>query len=164
MVYRLEITYDEIVDILDVRFIAGSTMGYTLPVGFCEVSDFNLMITSSLPNEVKVNNTIDDIRLNQLWPLIKQLGSLKNLFSKTISIFTESHSGVLDDIPGFAQLIPGSYKSNKPNNITGIDKIHFKGACFNGSFVNGTREPVLYSFALDQPPDDKTFEEPKKIF
>ena len=31
MVYRLHLTYDEIIDILDVKYIAGSTIAYTLP-------------------------------------------------------------------------------------------------------------------------------------
>ena len=31
--------------------------------------------------------------------------------------------------------------------------------------MNGTREPVLYSFALDQPPGHKIYKEPKvKLF
>ena len=30
-VHRLQITYVEIIDILDVKYIAGSTIGYTLP-------------------------------------------------------------------------------------------------------------------------------------
>ena len=33
MVYRMELTYDEIVDILDAEYIAGSNIGYTLPPG-----------------------------------------------------------------------------------------------------------------------------------
>ena len=33
VVYRMELTYDEIVDILEVKYIAGSTVGYTLPPG-----------------------------------------------------------------------------------------------------------------------------------
>ena len=31
MVYRLQLTYDEIVDILDIKYIAGSNRGFTLP-------------------------------------------------------------------------------------------------------------------------------------
>ena len=40
--------------------------------------------------------------------------------------FAESHSGVLGDIPGFAQLIRGNYESDKPINIPGFEKIHLK--------------------------------------
>ena len=63
MVCRLQLTYDEIRDILDVRYIAGSIIGYTLPPGKYKISDINLMLKSSLPDEVKVKITIDVIRL-----------------------------------------------------------------------------------------------------
>ena len=43
MVYRLQLTYDEIVDILDVKFIAESTIRYTLPPRIYEICDFNLI-------------------------------------------------------------------------------------------------------------------------
>ena len=29
MVYRLQVTYDEIIDILDVKYLVGSTIGHT---------------------------------------------------------------------------------------------------------------------------------------
>ena len=62
-------------------------------------------------------------------------------------------------------MIPGSYQSERPNNITGIDKVHLKCDCIDGSIVNGVREPILYSFALDQPPGHKIYKEPKvKLF
>ena len=60
--------------------------------------------------------------------------------------------GTLCDIEGFVQVIPGSFKSVKPINITEIDKICLKSHCIQGSKVNGAREPILYSFALDKPP------------
>ena len=63
MVYRLQLTYDEIIDILDVKYIAGSTIGYTLLPGVYEISDINLMLKSLFPGEVKINYTIDDIGL-----------------------------------------------------------------------------------------------------
>ena len=62
-------------------------------------------------------------------------------------------------------MIPGSYKSDKAINITSIDKVHLKCDCIDGSIVNGIREPILYSFALDQPPDYTMYKEPKsKLF
>ena len=38
-------------------------MKYTLPPSFYEIGDFNLMLKSLLPDDVKVDITIDDIRL-----------------------------------------------------------------------------------------------------
>ena len=96
---------------------------------------------------------------------MKQLGLLKNLFFYPILGFTQSHSGVLDDIAGFVQLIPGTYKSIRPINITGIDKIQLKADCIHAGIVNGTREPFLYPFALDQPQGRKIYKEPRlKLF
>ena len=71
----------------------------------------------------------------------------------------------MNDNDGFYQLIAGSYKSEKPFNNTGIDKVSLKGDCINSSIVNGTREPILYSFALDQPPGYKIYKERRvKLF
>ena len=62
-------------------------------------------------------------------------------------------------------MIAGSYKSDKPINITGIDEVHLKCNCINGSIVIGVREPILYSFALSSPPGHKIYKEPRiKLF
>ena len=106
------------------------------------------MIKSLLPNKVKVKITIDDIRLRSNLTTNKTLKFNEKSFFYTLSGFTQSHSGPFGDIEGFVQLIPGSYKSDKPINITGVDKVHFKCDCINASNVKGTREPSLYSFAL----------------
>ena len=62
-------------------------------------------------------------------------------------------------------MIAGSYRSDKPKNITGIDKVHLKCDCIQGSIVNGIREPILFSFALSSPPGHKIYKEPRfKLF
>ena len=62
-------------------------------------------------------------------------------------------------------MIAGSYKSDRPINITGIDKIHLKCDCIKASIVNGAQEPILYSFALSSPPGHKLYKEPRvKLF
>ena len=72
---------------------------------------------------------------------------------------------MLGDVERFIQIIPGTHKSEKPINFTGTDEIHLKLNCIQGSFVNGVREPILYSFALEKPPGHKMFEEPTiKLF
>ena len=75
--------------------------------------------------------------------------------------FTQSYSGPSGDLDGFIQLIPGTYKSDRPIEITSIDKNQLKGQCNNGSIVKGLRESILFSFALDQPPGHKIYKEPK---
>ena len=56
-------------------------------------------------------------------------------------------------------MIAGSYKSDRPINVTGIKKIHLKCDCIQVSIVNGirVREPILYTFALDQPRGHKVY-------
>ena len=92
---------------------------------------------------MKVTDTIDDIRLNSNSKNNQtSFFNIKSFFYTNLG-FIQSHSYHLDDIPGFYQLIAGSYKSNKPTNNTGIDKFHLKADCVNGSIVNGIREPIL---------------------
>ena len=89
--------------------------------------------------------------------------------------FTQSHSIPIGDVAteqtydtvnirGFLQTTPGTYKSENPMIFTGIDKIHLKSTCFNGSIVNGVREPTLYSFVLDKPTGNKIDKEPRIKF
>ena len=62
-------------------------------------------------------------------------------------------------------MIAGSYKSDQPINITGVDKIHLKSNCIQGSIKNGLREPISYSFVLSSPPGHKIYKEPRiKLF
>ena len=62
-------------------------------------------------------------------------------------------------------MIAGSYKSDRPINITGIDKIHLKCNCIQRSIINGVRETILYSFSLSSPPGHKIHKEPRvKLF
>ena len=83
----------------------------------------------------------------------------------TILGFTRSRVHLLHDIDGFYELIAGSYKSDKPIKITGIDKVQLKTDSIQGSIVNGIREPMLFSFALSSAPGHKIDKEPRiKLF
>ena len=59
----MKLTYDEIVDILDVKDIAGSNIEYTLPRRIYEFSDINLTLKSLLPINIKTSFTKDYVRL-----------------------------------------------------------------------------------------------------
>ena len=114
---------------------------------------------------MKVNITIDDVRLKSNLKTNQTLIFTEKFFLYTILGFTRSRCYPLDDIDGFYQLIAGSYKSDQPINITGIDKIHLKCDCIDGSIGNGVRVPLLYSFALSSPPGHKIYKEPRiKLF
>ena len=127
--------------------------------------DLNNTLKYILPNNVKVSVTIDDVRLKSNLKTNQTLIFTEKSFFYTILGFTRSRFYPLDEIDGFYQLIAGSYKSDKPINITGIDKVHLKCDCINGSIVNGIRETILYSFALSSPPGHKIFKKPRvKLF
>ena len=165
LVYRMQLTYNEIINILDLKYIPTKRIGYSIEPNIYNVVDLNKTLKKILPDNVKINITIDerkyktDLKINQTFIFTNKS------FFYTILGFTQSHSYPLDEIDGFYQLIPGSYKTDKPINITGIDKAHLKCNCIDGSIVNGVREPILYSFALDQPPGHKIYKEPNvKLF
>ena len=165
LVYRMRLSYDEIMDILDLKYIPTKRTGYSLNPGIYEVVDLNNALKHILPNNVKINITIDDIRLKSNLKINQTLIFTERSFFYTILGFTQSRSYPLDDIDSHYQIIAGSYKSDRPINITGIDKIHLKCDCIQGSIVNGIREPILYSFALSSPLGNKMFKEPRiKLF
>ena len=165
LVYRFKLTYDEIMDILDLKYFPTKRTGYSLNPGIYEVVDLNNTLNHILPNNVKVNITIDDIRLKSNLKTNQTLIFTERSFFYTILGFTQSRSYPLDDIDRHYQIIAGSYKSDRPINITGIDKNHLKCDCIQGSIVNGIREPILYSFALSSPPGHKIYKEPRvKLF
>ena len=114
---------------------------------------------------MKLSITIDDIRLKSNIKINQTSIFTQKSFFYTKEGFTRSHFYPPDDIDGFHQLIAGSYKSEKPINITGIDKIHLRADCIEGSIVNGIRETILFSFALSSPPGHKIFRETRiKLF
>ena len=165
LVYRMRLSYDEIMDILDLKYIPTKRTGYSLNPGIYEIVDLNNTSKYILPDNVKVSVTIDDIRLKSNLKINQTLIFTKRSFFYTILGFTQSRSYPLDDIDNHYQIIAGSYKSDKPINITGVDKIHLKCDCIQGSIVNGKREPILYSFALSSPPGHKIYKEPRvKLF
>ena len=120
--------------------------------------DLNNTFKYILPDNLKVLVTID-IRLKSNLKTNQTLTFTDKSFLYTILGFTKSHSHPLDDIEGFYRLVAGSYKSDTPINITGIDKVHLKCDCINGSIVNGIREQILYSFALSSPPGHIIYKE-----
>ena len=114
---------------------------------------------------MEISGTIDEKIYKSNLKINQTVIFTNKSFFYTILGFTQSHSYALDDIDGFNQLIAGSYKSDKPINITGIDKVHLKGDCIDGSIVSGSREPILYSFALSSPPGQKLYKKPRvKLF
>ena len=123
------------------------------------------MLKYILPDYKKISVSIDEEILKSNLKIHQTLIFTDKSFFYTILGFTQSHFYPLDDIDGFYQLIARSYKSERPINITGVDKVFLKCDCVQGSIVNGVREPILYSFALDKAPGHKIYKEPRiKLF
>ena len=165
MVYRFQLTYDEIMGILDLKYIPTKRTGCSLNPGIYEVVDLNNTLKYILPDNVKANVTIDDIRLKSNLKTNRTLLYTNKSFFYTILGYTQSHQGPLNNIEGFYQILAGSYKSDRPINITGIDKVHLKCDCIQSSIVNGVREPILFSCALSSTPGYKIYKESRvKLF
>ena len=66
----------------------------------------------------------------------------------------------MNDPPnGYFGKIQETCKSEKPSNITAVDRILSKCDCINGSNANIIRKPhFLYSFRLDKPPGHKIYQ------
>ena len=61
MVFRMELTISEGEELLDTKYIPTSSTWYTPPPRNYKNSDVNLMLKSLLPDDMKLNNTIDDV-------------------------------------------------------------------------------------------------------
>ena len=101
LVYRMQLTYIEIIDILDLKYIPTKRTGYSLNPSIYEVIDLNNTLKYFLPDNVKVSVTIDDIRLKSNLKTNQTLIFTEKSFFYTILGFTQSRSYPLDDIEGF---------------------------------------------------------------
>ena len=101
LVYEMRLSYDENLDILDLKYIPTKRIGYSLNPGFYDVVDLNNTLQYFLPDNVKVNVTIDDVRLKSNLKTNQTLIFTEKSFFYTILGFTRSYCYPLDDIDGF---------------------------------------------------------------
>ena len=66
LVYRMQLTYDEIIDILNLKYIPTKRTGYSLNPDIYEVIYLNNTSKYILTDNVKISVTIDDIRLKSI--------------------------------------------------------------------------------------------------
>ena len=59
----MQLTYDEIIDVLVLKYIPTKRTGYRLNPGIYEAVDLNNTLKYILPDNVKVSVTIDYVRL-----------------------------------------------------------------------------------------------------
>ena len=101
LIYRMRLSYDEIMDILDLKYIPTKRTGYSLNPGIYEVVDLNNTLKRILPDNVKVSVTIDDFKLKSNLKINQTLIFTEKSFFYRILGFTRSRSYPLDDIDGF---------------------------------------------------------------
>ena len=101
LVYKFQLTYDEVIGILHLNYIPTKRTGSSLNPSIYDVIDLNNTLKCTLPDNVKVSVTIDDIRLKSNINFIETLISIKNFCFITILGFTRSRCYPLDDIDGF---------------------------------------------------------------
>ena len=93
--YRMQLTYDEVLDILDLNYIPTKGTSYSLNLGNYEVIDLNNTWKNILPDNVQVSVTINDVRIKS--KKINQTLIFTEKFFYTILSFTRSRSYPLDD-------------------------------------------------------------------
>ena len=85
--------------------------------------DLNNTLKYKLPDKTKISVTKADVRIKSNLKISQTSIFAEKSFIYTILGFIRSRSYPLYDIDRVYQLIAGSYKSDRPINITGIDKI-----------------------------------------
>ena len=141
------------------------------------------MLQSLLPINKKKENSIDDNRLRSNFATNgTKMFTKKSLFYVILG-YNQSLIGELRAFEGVFQILPGSYKSDKPINIIGeykflywiketywiIELLNYwnypKEDCIDGSILKCLSSirvpyPILWSFSLDLSPGHKIYKEP----
>ena len=60
MVHRMQLTYDEIINILDFKYIPTKRIGYSIKPNIYNVVDLNDNLKTILPENVKISVTIEE--------------------------------------------------------------------------------------------------------
>ena len=56
----MQLTYDEMINILDLKYIPTKRMGYSIEPNIYNVVDLNKTLKIILPNNIKINVSIDE--------------------------------------------------------------------------------------------------------
>ena len=60
LVYRFQLTYEEIIDILDRKYIPTTRIGHSLKPNIYQINDINNALKNILPDNVKISVSIDE--------------------------------------------------------------------------------------------------------
>ena len=110
LVYRFQLTFDEIIDKLDLIFTPIERIASSLPSSIYENFDTNKTLEHILPDIKKVINTNDGIRLKSKLRINQTLFFTKKIFFHTILGFTQSQSYPSNDVDEFYQLMKRKWK------------------------------------------------------
>ena len=80
LVYRMQLTYDEVLDILDLEYTPTKKKGSSFNTGTYEVVVLNNTLKHILSDDVKVNVTIKDVRLKSILKIHQTLNFTKKSF------------------------------------------------------------------------------------
>ena len=80
LAYRFQLTYDDVIDILDLKNISTKRTGYSLNASIYELTDINKTLEHISADNVNVSITIDDIRLKSNIKITQTLFFTKKSF------------------------------------------------------------------------------------
>ena len=158
MIYRMELTTEEIEYILGFEYIEAKTINYEINPGIYKFNE----IVNAFALKISEHKYKDGKDLSISLKIKADKKSKKTILETSHEIIFNSD---LNKIFGFTkkQYSSGYHISERVINIMSIDKVHLKTDCIDGSIVNGIRESILYSFSLSARPGYKIFKEPSQI-
>ena len=141
-------------------------VSYELDPGNYTIEDIQKAVYSLGDHEGTLQIEYDDLNkkvkliLTRFGETFGTLGFDKKSFFHTLLGFIP----YWDYKPTNAIHAPGVYTSDKIIlNLNTINKIHLKCDIFDGSFQDGIRQPILFSFILDKPNGYKIICQPETI-
>ena len=156
---EIDLVEDDIKLVLDEY--NSSFITYELNPGIYTFKDISEALFNILQSEYPGPSNVIDIEFDDITrktKLVVNNGIIAIRFDEK-SFF----STILGFTPGWDYKHYNKYTSQKAVTLGNTNKIHLKCDCIDGSVVNGLRQPILYSFALDKLPGYKVFSEPETI-
>ena len=156
---QIDLVEDDIKLVLD-EYIA-SFITYENPPDIYTFKDISEVLLNCLQSEFKGKINEIDIEYDDITMKIKLIVGVGILAVKLeeLSFFSNN----LGFTPGWDYKHYNKYISQEILNIGSTNKIKLKCDIIDGSVVNGLRQPILYSFVLDELPGNKVFCEPETI-
>ena len=138
-----------------------SFITYELEPGIYSFKDFSEVLFNILQHKYPRSDSVTVIKYDDITTkteLVLRTGIIAIRFDEK-SFF----STILGFTSGWDYRHYNKYTSQKIVNLGSTNKIYLKCDVIDGSLVNGSRQPILYSFVLDKLPGYKLFSEPETI-